>query len=37
MPQQIWLLNKKSLLACVYAPCNRAAGISFEALRRGAY
>jgi len=37
MPQQIWLLNKKSLLACVYAPHNRAAGISFEALRRGAY
>ena len=37
MPQQIWLLNKMSLLACVYAPRNRAAGISFEALRRGAY
>ena len=37
MPQQIWLLNKKSLLACVSAPRNRAAGISFEALRRGAY
>ena len=37
MPQKIWLLNKKSLVACVYAPRNRAAGISFEALRRGAY
>jgi hypothetical protein len=37
MPQQIWLLNKKSLLACVYAPHDRAAGISSEALQRGAY
>jgi hypothetical protein len=37
MPQQIWFLNKKSLLACVYASCDRAAGLSFEALRRGAY
>ena len=37
MPQKIWLLHKKSLVACVYAPRNRAAGISFEALRRGAY
>ena len=37
MPQQIWLLNKKSLLARVYAPRNLAAGRSFEALRRGAY
>ena len=37
MPRQIWLVNKRSLLACVYAPRDQAADLSFEALRRGAY